>query len=450
MSGGAIGDASGRHDASDAERDAAAGDDAIAWWFGRQRFGIRPGLERIRALLADLGDPQSAFGTTLVGGTNGKGTTTVALAACLQAGGSGPVGRFTSPHLERVGERFVVDGAELPPEELERALARVRPHAEARNATFFEVATAVAALLFADAGVRSAVFEVGLGGRWDATNALEPVQSVITGVALDHVDVLGGDVATIAHDKAGILRPGVPALTGAQGDALATIEDEAREVGASLWRLGHEVIATGEARGWSGRTLRVRTPAGAVDTTTQLLGAHQQRNLALAAAAALRSGIAPADVAAALATVTWPGRLERFTHEGRTVVLDGAHNPEAAQALVAALRELGAVPYTLLVGVGRDKDVPGIARPLAAEARAVVATRAARSPRAATAADVGAAAGAGVRSIEVHDDRELGWQCALAATPPGGTLLVAGSLYLVGEIRTALREVAAESYDRCQ
>lgn len=427
-----------------------ASDDPVVWWFGRQRFGVRPGLERVRALLGDLGDPQTAFATTLVGGTNGKGTTTVALAACLGAGGVAPVGCFTSPHLERVQERFVVDGAEVSLDELSRGLAAVRPHAEARGATFFEIATALGAWLFAERGVRAAVFEVGLGGRWDATNALEPAQSVITGVALDHVDVLGGDVATIAADKAGILRRGVPGLTGAQGEALDVIERRAAEVDAPLWRLGHEVHATGEARGWAGRTLRVSTPVGEVATTTRLLGRHQERNLALAAAAALQQGVAPLDAAEALSKVSWPGRLERFEHRGRTIVLDGAHNPDAATALVGALRELGAGSYTLLVGVGRDKDVAGIVVPLAGAARAVVATRAARSPRAAAPAAVAEAVGAAAPVLAVCEHPDDGWREALTATPAGGTLLVAGSLYLVGEIRTVLRGVAAEPYERYQ
>ena len=419
----------------------------VPWWFGRQRSGVHPGLERVRAVLGGMGDPQRAFRVVLVGGTNGKGTTAAALAACLR-GPRGPVGLFTSPHLERVGERFALDGLEAGRGELESVLAELRPVAERHGATFFEIATAAAALLFARAGATTAVFEVGLGGRWDATNALDPVLSIVTGVALDHVDLLGHDVAGIARDKAGILRPRVPALTGAQGVAGEVVAARAAELAAPLWRVGREILVEGRDLGWSGQDLRIRTPLGGVRARTRLVGEHQRRNLALSVAAALRLAVDPSRIVAALPEVRWPGRLERFERDGRAVVLDGAHNPDAAVALAAATAGLGATPYTLVVGIGADKDIDGILEHLTRHAADVIATRARHSPRAANPEDL--ASRAGRTGTVVADAPASALHEALARTPPGGTVLVAGSLYLVGEMRTILTGATPERWERLQ
>lgn len=444
----------------------------IEWLFARQRFGVKPGLERVRALMSDLGDPQTSFRTVLVGGTNGKGTTASAIAACLQehahrmrpaapasTGGQGyeleamrpgAVGLFTSPHLEHVAERFVIDGAPVDEAELCAALLSVMPHAERREATFFEIATVVAARLFAAAGVQTAVFEVGLGGRWDATNVLEPDLSVITGVGLDHTDILGTELSGIALDKAGILRPGVPAITGATGVAGETIAAEAERVGAPLWRLGVEIGVCGRSLGWDGRELWIETPVASVHATTSLLGEHQERNLAVAAAAALRAGVGVAEIEAALPRVRWPGRLERFELAGRWVVLDGAHNPEAAAALVSAMHVLGATPYTLVVGVGADKDVAAICRTLAEAASVVVATRAAHSPRASRPATLAELIAPINEVYGVREDAQDALDLALERTPADGTVLIAGSLYLVGELRSSLMGREREGFARWQ
>lgn len=307
---------------------------ALDWLFARQRFGVQLGLERMRALLAALDHPEGAFESLLVGGTNGKGSVTSTLASILHAAGR-PVGRFTSPHLTHFRERFTLAGEPVGEAPLLRALKDVRPHAERLGATFFEITTAVALLLFARAGVTVAVMEVGLGGRLDATNALSPRLSVITGVALDHTEVLGGTVAEIAIEKAGILRPGRLALTGAAGEALAVIAREAARLGAPLWRLGHEISVTARDEGWRGSSLTVGTPAGALAVRTPLIGAHQVPNTALAVAAARALEVPDAAIVRGVAGVRWPGRLEPVPYRGRTVLLDGAHNPAAAAALAA-------------------------------------------------------------------------------------------------------------------
>lgn len=417
----------------------------LSWLFARQRFGVRPGLARVRALLARLGNPERAFEAVLVGGTNGKGSTASTLASALGAAGA-RVGRFTSPHLSRVGERFVISGAELPTSRLEHALAALRPAAEREEATFFEILTALACALFAEAGVRRAVFEVGLGGRFDATNALEPVLSIVTGVALDHTEVLGDTVAAIARDKAQIFRAGRPALTGATGEALAVVRREAAAIGAPLTVLGEALAVEVRSSGWRGLELTLRWPDHDLELATPLIGRHQARNVALAAAAARLLGAEDEAIRQGAAATRWPGRLEPVRYRGRTVLLDGAHNPAAAEALAAALRELGAEGLTLVFGASQEKDVAGILAPLLPMAARVIFTRARLSPRASPPAALRRHA----PRAAVREDWQEALELALAETPPEAPLLVAGSLYLVGEVRPHLLGEPLEGLERWQ
>ncbi|MDL2345312.1 Mur ligase family protein, partial [Deinococcus sp. MIMF12] len=270
----------------------------LDWLFARQRFGVHPGLDRVRALLTRLGEPQRTFRSVLVGGTNGKGSTAASLAAMLTASGT-RTGLFTSPHLTRFSERFVVDGQECGAQRVEAALHRVRPHAEAAGASFFEVVTALGSLLFAEAGVEVAVMEVGLGGRLDATNALDPDLSVITSVALDHTEILGTTLDAIAREKAGILRPGRPAVTGVDPALWPQLETR----GAEVWALGREVLVQSQSRGWGGWDLRLEVPGTVLNVQTPLLGRHGAGNAALAAAAAWRLGVGESAIRAGAARV---------------------------------------------------------------------------------------------------------------------------------------------------
>lgn len=427
---------------------------ALDWLFALQRFGVKPGLERARALLEALSLPAPGTKVVLVAGTNGKGTVTRLVSAALTGAGH-VTGSFFSPHLERVGERARVDGADSSSAEMEAAVADVRPAAEELGCTFFEVAVAVALHRFREAGAHWVVMECGLGGRYDATNALEPALSVVTGVALDHQAVLGPDLAAIARDKSGVLRTGVPAVTGADGDALAVIRQTAAELAAPLVALGTEFVVDVHDSGWDGLRVTVENATGSLaglplTLSTPLVGRHQAANVAIAAVSALLLGVSPARVVAAFRSTRWAGRLERFDLE-RAWVLDGAHNRQASLALAGSVSDLGTRPAAVVLGVSADKDVAGVLEPLVTLGRTVIATRASNSPRAlapTVIADVARALGA----EDVHEAAGPAAALDLARelTSDGDLVLVAGSLFLVGEARSLLRKAPAEGRQRWQ
>jgi len=445
------------------QRAAPTAEDHLKWLVELQRFGMHPGLARVHALLAAIGTPQRTFDVVLVAGTNGKGSTASVLSACLRAAGR-RTGLFISPHLRRFGERATVDGVETADAEMAAVVALVRPHAERLGASFFEVVTAVCALVFKRAGVKVAVMEVGMGGRLDATNAFEPVLSIITGVALDHMAVLGEDVVTIAGEKAGILRHGVPALTAARGRALRTIEDEATRLGAPLTVLGSGLSVAVTRSSWNGLELSITGLVDEADTvlrvTTPLVGRHQADNVALAVAGAVMLRVPREAVSAGVAAARWPGRLERLPYQGRHVVLDGAHNTQAAGALAAALAELEPDCHVLVLGTSADKDHDGLLPPLLGVARHIVVTRSRLSPRATEperlAALVAAArAGSGGRvqvdePVTIAADPATALATAVRLTPVAGTIVVAGSLFLVGEVRSLVLQETGEEAERWQ
>lgn len=399
---------------------------------------MHPGLGRVRALLARLGDPQQHFRAVLVGGTNGKGSVAATLSAVLTASGQ-RTGLFTSPHLTRFAERFLMGGAELPAVTVLEALQQVRPHAEATEASFFEIVTALGCLLFAEAGVETAVMEVGLGGRLDSTNALEPVLSVLTNVGLDHTAILGDTLSAIAGEKAGILRAGRPAVTGVDAALLPILE----AVGADLWVMGRDAQLQLEALGWEGWRVQLTSPAGILSFQTPLLGRHGAENAALAALAALRLGVSAAAIQAGTAQTRWPGRLELLPYsQGRRVLLDGAHNPDGARALGEALRGLGVGRVPFIFGATQEKDIAGVVQELEPLMSEVILTRAAHSPRAADPADL-----ARLFSVPV---RSAGTPAQALALLPGGLSVACGSLYLVGELRPLLLGEVGEDWERWQ
>jgi dihydrofolate synthase / folylpolyglutamate synthase len=378
----------------------------LARLFAARRFGMVLGLERVRAVLAAMGAPERRLGQIVhVAGTNGKGSTVAMIAALARSGGA-RVATYTSPHLSTLRERVQLGGALAGEDELVAAAERVE-RAGGGELTFFEQLTAMGLWVIAEAGVDVTVLEVGLGGRLDATNVVDAQVAAITGVALDHEAILGDTLAAIAREKAGIVKPGQRVVIGASGepDAVPLLAELARGAGAASVR----VIGDAELAG---------VPA------LGLAGAHQRANAAAAIAAVEALGVAH-DVTA-LASVVHPGRFERV----RDLILDGAHNPHGARALAATLRELGVRPV-LVASVSSDKDVRAIAEALAPAVSAVVATRYQQERALAPAALAAAFAAAG-RPAEVA--RDLG--AALArARALGSPVLVAGSLFLVGEAR---------------
>lgn len=410
--------------------------------------GCRPGLDRIEGLLACLGNPHAKLPAVHIAGTNGKGSTAAMLASILTAAGY-RTGLYTSPHLERYAERFVVNGQPIPEERLAALMERFLPLVEAfirkggSRPTEFELLTAIAFLYFREEKVDIAVVETGLGGRLDATNVIVPAVAVITNVSLDHTDYLGENVAAIAREKAGIIKAGVPVVTAAQGVALEVIRKRCIALGAPLYIAGKDVICREEAGelGYQRITVQGRIATYA-DLTLPLIGSHQRLNAACAVAAAevlMERGyrITAEDVTRGLAGVRWLGRCE-VVRWSPLVLLDGAHNPAGAAALAEVVR--GYLPgreITLVLGILDDKDRKTMVDTLVPLAKKVIVTRppGARAVgwrRVATEARRHAAA---VREIE---DANMAVDEALASADGGGAVLITGSLYLVGAVRRRL------------
>jgi dihydrofolate synthase/folylpolyglutamate synthase len=402
--------------------------------------GVRLELDRIAACLAALGHPERRFALRVhVGGTNGKGSTAAFVESMLRAAGW-RTGLFTSPHLSRFNERFAVAGEPLPDEAIQEAgaaveavVARLAPE---RSPTFFELATAMGLHAFARAGVEVAVLEVGLGGRFDATNAVDAEVAAVTGVALDHQAYLGDTLDAIAFEKAGIFKPGRRAVVGAAGEpaAVERLCALARAAGSA------EVTVVDPA---------ARAPAG---WRLGLAGEHQQRNAACALAvvdqleAAGAGRIGDAARARGLAEVRFPGRLETLPSDGGPrLVVDGAHNPHAAATLARALAALPARRRVVILGVSADKDVAGVVAPLVAGADRVVATRS-QQERALAPDRLAAVVRAARPEVDlVQADHAA---AALAAARQGAgaddLVVVAGSLFLVGEAREVCLGVAPD------
>ncbi len=423
----------------------------------RGRFGIRLGLGRTRALLRELGSPEAAVRGALIAGTNGKGSVLALCDAALRAAGH-RVGATPKPHLVSYRERLQVDGVPVDPATFARLVGEVLPIAErvARRhgpPTEFELLTAMVFRWFAEMGVEIAIVEVGLGGRLDATHAWDGGVAVVTNVELDHTDRLGATIAAIAREKAAIIERGNLAVTGAEGDALAVVRRRAARLGVPL-----EVVRPAPVLAHDVDGLLVELGSlGAA--RVGLLGRHQAANVAVADAtldALAAAGIAdtpPAARRAGFSDARWPGRLELIEVVGpdgpRRILLDGAHNPSGARALAAALEDLGPslafgrppVSPTLLIGSMADKDVAGMAAALATSpalrGALVVATRPS-GPRALAPADLAAgwARLDPTALIEIIEDPGAALDRALALAP--GPVVVAGSLYLVGEIRGRL------------
>ncbi len=376
----------------------------------------------MRELLARLGNPERAFRVVLVGGTNGKGSTARALARIMQAAGE-RVGLFTSPHLLSVCERIEVDGVPIGKGTLERWLDLLADDLEAVGASYFEALAALALAYFAGRRVQTAVLEVGLGGRFDAVNVTEPELSIITNVSLDHTDWLGPTLAHIAREKAGILRPGKPALTAAQGLGRKLLAEAARERGALLEQVAPVHVSLhgyGVSFMYAGNVYYA-----------PLMGRHQAANIALALRAAGLMGVSDAAMQEGLLELRHPGRLEYRSAE--RLLLDGAHNPAGARTLAQALADyFPASSRALVFAVSRDKDIAGLAAALRPVFNSVWLTGYPAERSASPAELLPHFPGA---MQEADPLRALA--AARAARPPGGLVVVAGSLYLLAALLRA-------------
>lgn len=398
---------------------------------------IELGLARIRALLARVGDPHRSFRSVHVGGTNGKGSTAAMIEAVLRADGH-RTGLYTSPELLELPERFRVDGEPLPAERLESWAAELAPLVAETGATFFEAGTALAFHAFRACRVEVAVVEVGMGGRHDATNVLRPEVCAVPSVALDHVEWLGSELGRVATEKAGILEEGVPAALGPLDPEVRSVfEREAAEVGAPLFVLGRDARVEEVEVEPTGTTFRYEAPGrGPIRLAVPLPGAHQARNAGVAVLALDRLPDPPADpvLERGLASVRWRGRGEWIeVAEGGGWLLDTAHNPAAAAALVELIRATSPPrPIVLLASVLRDKAWEEILDRLLPACGGAVLTVAPSSAPERRWDPAAAARGRGPTCVvELDFGTAMGRARELAET---GTVLVAGSTAVVGDV----------------
>lgn len=404
--------------------------------FPRLTGGIRWGVDRTERLLEAVGDPHHRYATIHVGGTNGKGSVAATLASVLAAAGL-RVGLYTSPHLCTFRERILVDGRPLSEADLVACATELWPWIRREAPSFFEATTAIAFLAFARLDVEIAVVEVGLGGRLDATNVIIPEVSVITNVARDHAEYLGETIEEIASEKAGIMKPGVPVVTGESGGAYGLLMRRAREVGAPFHRLDPAAVQ-GVRVDRDGTRFRLRSRAwGVLELHTPLIGAHQARNAALAveALAQLPREFRPRveAIVEGVRRVRWPGRLQWEERDGQNWIFDAAHNPAGVEAVVDALRSLRVPqPVVAVVGILREKDWAGMLRPLCAFADTLVLTVPPTAPEHRRWDPERAAAG--LASCEAEVVRDFGEALAVARARAGeGTVLVTGSFHTVGD-----------------
>ncbi len=424
---------------------------AISYLLSLEVLGMKFGLENMHRLCERLGHPENSFRSVIVAGTNGKGSVTAMASAGLLAAGK-RVGRYTSPHLVRLEERFVIDEEEVSTGDLEDATQAVRGAVESLQEagvldappTFFECTTAAAFELFRRKRVEIAVLEVGLGGRLDATNVVTPIAAAITSIALDHQTQLGSTIASVAREKAGVIKEGIPVVCGRVPDEAARVIDEVcRERNARLIRV-EDAVRMDTSVDQEATTVTVQTRRRRLaDVRLALRGRQQAQNAAVALALLDEldaAGIEITDAAAlaALTKVRWPARTERFRYRDCDILLDAAHNPAGAKVLAAYLRDIGWNRVTLIVGAMRDKDIAGMLRELLPHCAKVIATQP-PSPRAASADEIAASARAlappDVR-VDTIADPALALEHACSAGMP---VVAAGSIFLIGPLRGILR-----------
>jgi len=425
--------------------------ETIDYLFGLQKHGIKFGLSNSSRLLGLMGDPHLRFRSVHVAGTNGKGSTAAFLAGMLLAAGY-RVGLYTSPHLVSFTERIRISGIAVTEDRVIDLAERVRrqyeglPSADggAFTPTFFEVTTAMAFTCFAEERVDVAVVEAGMGGRLDSTNVITPLASVITNIDMEHTEFLGDTIEKISGEKAGIIKPNVPVITGAvQPEAIAVIERTADLAGAPVYRFpkdfGAEPRSAGPERTFDYRGIGKRLSGLRI----RMLGQHQIGNACLALAAAEcigKAGVAVSDVAlrTGLANAAWEGRLERAA-ERPDIYLDGAHNPASARVLADAVRDLKKSYHHLIlvIGILMDKDYRGIISQLAPLSDRIIVTKPQYS-RALSVRSLAGEIGAFHRMVDSAETVAEAIGLARQGAAENDLILITGSLYTVGDARAVL------------
>ena len=426
--------------------------------YGLRRFGIKLGLDVIERMLAGLNNPHHRFSCIHIAGTNGKGSIASYLAAMLTDAGY-QTGLYTSPHLVRFNERIAINGADISDDDVVNAYLAVKAvHHGDREPTFFEYTTAMALYAFAKAGVRWAVIETGMGGRLDATNILTPEISVISNISMEHSFYLGNTLADIAFEKGGIIKPDTPVVTGVrQKSATDVLRRIAAERNAPFFRLGeHFRIRRNQAGGPVSGTSTVFSYYGGnlrlKNLHTSLAGSHQADNAALSVAAAeilSEKGCAllpESSIRAGLAGAVWPGRLEVLPTRPE-VIIDGAHNLEAARRLNTFLRDYSAGrPVTMVIGILDDKPLAAMLRCFLPLAGHVIFTQPLIDRRLPAEKLYEAA-------LRLFPDRPFSTEItgsvpeavrrAMESAQPDHLVCIAGSLYVAGEARHEFERMAS-------
>ena len=402
-------------------------------------------LARVHALMASLGNPHHAYPVIHIAGTKGKGSTAAFCAGVLKAAGY-RTGLYTSPHLQEYAERFQINREPISKEDFVTLVENLQPHVEAiPRLTMFEIEAALAFWHFARQNVNAAVIEVGMGGRLDATNVVSPLVSVITTISLDHVPILGTTIAEIAAEKAGIVKPARPVVVSPQpSPAREVIHTIARQRHAPLVQVGDEITYHPLSSNFQGQRFQVAyRDDPPVEFEISLLGPHQLEN-ATTAYAALRVAqaeglaLAPEAIRTGFANTTWPGRFEILKHDPVPILLDAAHNQDSARRLRETLEQyFPNRPIVLVFGVSGDKNIQEMLVELRPHVTRMIATQS-MHPRAMPPAQLAALAQKTSYETEIKMTVAKALQRAQEIPSPNCVILITGSIFVVGEARTAL------------
>ena len=410
-------------------------------------------LDRMYALMKLLGDPQNSYAILHVAGTKGKGSTSAFLASALKQAGY-TTGLYTSPHLQDFCERIQVNGTPVSHQEFTDLVEWIKPHvAKIPFITTFELTTALAFLHFKQKGVNLAVIEVGLGGRLDATNIIQPMVSIITSLSMDHTAVLGNTLALIAGEKAGIIKPGIPVVSSPQKEeAMQVLKKVAQQRGSDLTQVGHDWMFSGGRFTLDGQELEIRTKAGdSVHLRIRMLGAHQLQNAATAYVAlqvAKLAGleITESDIQKGFSETFWPGRFEIVRQEP-PVILDSAHNLDSSVKLRETLDQYYPGRKVILIfGASEDKDVSGMFAQWKPCLSRIITTHA-DHPRALDPGQLVEVACQQGIPAEVTRSVDVALEKALDISAKSGEIVLsAGSMFVTAEVRTAWQRLKLDNH----